>query len=129
MSLDGFEVVHLVQGECMMTFSKSGIYFSQATVERLGKPLYVRVLINRKDKILAIQIANKNDSNATSFYKEKKNMTVRWNINSLKQDIVNLTGWDVKQSNYRVAGEFDADEEALLFDLKKAKVLKTRNNK
>ncbi|MBT1169971.1 hypothetical protein [Bifidobacterium sp. SO4] len=69
--LQGFEEVQLVKpvGKTVMTVTDSAIRFNKATVEVLGSPAYVKVLINEKTKQIAVTPAAEKADNAVKFAK------------------------------------------------------------
>ncbi|MFQ9705957.1 MAG: hypothetical protein ACLRX6_02570 [Limosilactobacillus pontis] len=131
MSLEGFKVITLVGGDIALTISKTGISFSQAAIIQLGKPRYVRLLINEKDKELAVQATDKNDNEKTSFFNpSRKTIAVRWGNKLLRQKIVELMHWNPNYM-YKIRGDYLHKDQALLFKLNEAdsfnKVNKKRN--
>ncbi|WP_251545319.1 hypothetical protein [Limosilactobacillus caecicola] len=121
MNLDNFKPLKVVSGGNTLTISKNGLSFSQAAIFTLGKPEYVKVLISRQDKEIAIQITDESDADKTRFYRKRnKNFSVRWNSASLKSIISNLMAWDLSKHTYKINGKFISEDNLLLFDLKEA---------
>ena len=121
--LEGFEVVNLTLGSPYISITKNGLTFNKASIVKLGKPAYVKLLMNKSDKMIAVQSCNDLDENATAFYKPKKSglITVRWNNGELINTISRLMNWNLNKGGYRIDGDFLGDENAMVFDLKKAK--------
>lgn len=65
--LSRFQTFTFTTGEQTMTVTKYGVRFSKATLVQLGRPEYVRVMINYEDKELIIQTTSPRDPNKTSF--------------------------------------------------------------
>lgn len=121
MDLEGFDVVKLVSGRQTLTISHAGISFSQAAIVRLGKPEYVKVMLNKQKKQLAIQITNVDDPGKTLFLRRgKKHSAVRWNNGLLKSSLSDLMNWNLKDYTYKVDGQYITTDKLLLFDLKDA---------
>lgn len=121
MDLSNFKAFQLIQGEITTTFSSNGLYFSQAAVMRLDQARYVRLMINYDEKVLAIVKTTSDDLDATIFYRGGKSKTVRWNTSNLKDEIVGLTNWDISKYNYKITGNFDRQNQALIFKLQNAR--------
>lgn len=123
--LSRFQTFTFTTGEQTMTVTKYGVRFSKATLIQLGRPEYVRVMINYEDKQLVIQSTSPRDPNKTSFLKpSKKKMEVQWNNSLLKGNLKELMGWDLNNVSYKVRGKFIPDQNLMLFNLKKARVEK-----
>ncbi|MCI6369091.1 MAG: hypothetical protein MR804_09400 [Limosilactobacillus reuteri] len=127
MDLSGFKPVILVSGKDTMTVSNAGVSFSQATIAQLGKPEYVKALINSESRQFVIQVVGASDPSRISFFrKKKKNMNVRWNNSILKNELSSLMGWDLETFTYRIDGDFHKEENLMLFDLSQAKSTKRK---
>ncbi|MGQ5708268.1 hypothetical protein [Lactobacillus sp. PSON] len=123
--LNGFQAFTFTTGENTMTVTSYGIRFSKATIVQLGMPRYVNILINYDSKEFAIKVTNSSDIQKTQFLNpERKKMEVQWNNSLLKDNLVNLMGWDLKNVSYKIKGKYIPDQSLMLFDLKEAKVEK-----
>lgn len=120
MLLEGFKVISLVSGLPSLSVTKNGAAFNKASVIKMEYADKVLLMINEKDKLIAIQKCEDQTPNATPFYKEQKNVMVRWNNSDLLATLEKMMGWDVKRNGYKITGEFFSDECALIFDLKDA---------
>ncbi|PJM78664.1 hypothetical protein [Bifidobacterium scaligerum] len=80
--LQGFEEVRLVKpvGKTVMTVTDSIVRFNKATVEVLGFPPFVKVLINEKTKQIAIASASDKSDNAVKFSKAEGKQTASVSI-------------------------------------------------
>lgn len=72
MDLSGFKPVILVSGKDTMTVSNAGVSFSQAIIAQLGKPEYVKALINSESRQFVIQVVGASDPSRISFFRKKK---------------------------------------------------------
>lgn len=112
----------LVAGKIALTVSHAGVSFSQAAIIALGKPEFVKVMINSDTKQIAIQVTDFSDEARTLFLKKgKRNLAVRWNNSLLKEDLSNLMKWDLKNKTYKIEGKYISNDKLLLFDLNQAK--------
>ena len=113
MALAGFQPYFVVPGSASISFSRNGLGVSKAAVAKLCNSKFVRILIDKPGKRLAIQVCKENDPMATPF-------------SNLNQTILNMTGWtfDEKKQCYKVEGTCVEDEDgpALIFDLKDAQI-------
>lgn len=122
MNLSGFETINLVSGKDTMTVSNDGISFSQATIVQLGKPEYVKAMINEGSKQFAVQVVDSNEPAKIPFFKRKrKNINVRWNNSVLKNELSGMMNWDLQSYTYRIDGKYYKEDQLMMFDLDKAK--------
>lgn len=121
--LEGFETINLAVGSPYMSVTKNGITFNKASIVKLGKPSHVKLLMNKKDKLIAIQPCSKDDQDATSFFKPKKSglVTVRWNNGELINTVARLMSWDLEENVRRIDGMYWEEDNAMVFDLKQAR--------
>lgn len=124
--LDNFKVFNFNEGVPYASITTNGLTFNKSVVMKLGYPQYVLFLIDEESKQIAIQKSAEGETNAVSFYKEKKSgvLSVRWNGRDLLSSIASMMGWNLEQMSFKVYGELIKDEGAILFDLKSATELK-----
>lgn len=72
--LDGFEAVgeKTITNKMTMTVMESSVRFSKGVTEALGCPAYVKLLVNDKQKKIAVQACDAKDENAIKFCKTKR---------------------------------------------------------
>ena len=99
MALAGFQPYFVVPGSASLSFSRNGLGVSKAAVAKLCNSKFVRILIDKPGKRLAIQVCEENDPMATPFSKSDKPEGVRWNTKDLNQTILNMTGWTFDEKN------------------------------
>ena len=122
--LDGFEKVILFTGIPYVSVTRNGITFNKPTIIKLGSPSHVELLINKREKQIAIRVCDGSDDAAAAFYKNKgkKVMNVRWNNKDLLTTLSNMMGWDLDATDgYRIDGKYYENENAMIYDLKEAK--------
>ena len=74
--LDGFEAIgEPITSKITMTVMESSVRFSKGAVEALGRPAYVKLLVNDKQKKIAIQVCDAKDENAIKFCGNNRNKT------------------------------------------------------
>ncbi len=118
-----FETIDLsVQGAAELYVNLTGLTFSRRTVEDLGYPQYVKIMMDRSEKIFAIQACRQDSDKAYKFAKAKNDQKsgVSLNSNTLRSIVRNLASdWD-PEVRYKVNGTFFSEERIMLFDLKAA---------
>lgn len=123
---DGFKSFNFDEGVPYVSITKNGVTFNKAVIMKLNYPANVVLLINAEEKVIAIQKCAPDVKNSTTFYKENERniLSVRWNARDLLNTLQDITGWDLSKDSYRVDGILVVEENAMLFDLKTAKILK-----
>lgn len=121
--LQGFEPIKRVKGIPTVTISKDGVAFTTAVLEKLGKPSYVVPMIDRSGQRFAIVASEHETDDTRSFYKtgRKSSYGIRWSDRDLRSTLAEMMGWDLSVCGYRAEGAYDYDENAFVFDLKRAK--------
>lgn len=97
---------------------KEFVCLSVKTIERLNFPQYVQLFINNNDKLFGIKSCKKNSKNSIRLSKNKK---VGFYNKNIVSELRTLTCID---QNFKVEGNYIEEENALLFDLKKAYIVK-----
>ncbi|WP_413476291.1 hypothetical protein [Latilactobacillus fuchuensis] len=124
MDLEKFKPVILTSGPSTMTIAKSGVSFSQASVIKLNKSEFVRILMNSDDRMILIEEASKEDEQAVPFFNpNRKVITARWNYSDFNNSLSQMMEWDTDENTYKVHGTYLENEKAMLFDLNKAQIL------
>ncbi len=123
--LEGFKPFSFGSAGPYMSVTKNGVTFNKAAAEKLGNPANVLLLINHQTAQLAIKKTAVNDTNAIPFCAaiKKGAPSVRWNSKDLLREICSMTGWILDAPDcvgYKVFGQFDKSEGALIFSLNDA---------
>lgn len=128
--LDSFEVMPYVTGVSNMSITKDGVNFNKTTVEKLGSPSYVLVLIDKSNLKLAVTPCDEHRQGARPFLREGRSARtgVRWNNTDLKESIQTLTGWDLEASGRKVVGRFYPEDNVMIFDLTEWTPIERRSN-
>ena len=131
--LDSFKPRKLVVGSPFISITINGISLNKSAISRLDYAEYVRILIDEEAKELAVQVCDKDDPNKEAFVKPEKGedaQYVRWNN---REFIKQLADWapseELKQSGFKVPGEYLPEEKAFLFIFSKAVPLKESEDK
>jgi hypothetical protein len=124
--LDSFEVLENVTGAPYLSITKNGVSFNKCVLEKMGCPQYVKALIDRDGKRMAIVACDGKDRASRAFYKDGRDTSygVRWNNYDLKQTIENMMGWDLLDGSWKVFGEFFRDDCAMIFDFMQAESMR-----
>lgn len=118
--LEGFKQYNMTIGTASVSITENGIAFSKTTIVKMDKVPYVKLFIDEGNKRIAIQKANKDDEGAINFYSNQKIISVRWNNKELLKTIARMMEWELSGNVYKVDGDYIAEDEAMIFDLKKA---------
>lgn len=123
--LEGFETVLLTVGAPYISVTKNGVTFNKAAIVKLGKPSHVKLMMNKEKNMLAVQPCNESEQEATPFFKPKKSglISVRWNNSEFINTISKMMKWNLDETGYRIDGEYWDDDNAMVFDLKTAKIV------
>jgi len=125
---EDFKIISLSVGLPSVSITANGVTFSKSAIVKLGKPAWVVLLMSEDTRQLAIKVCDKADEGATAFLRNRnaKNMMVRWNNRDLLQTIEKMMKWNLDDQGYKIMGEYFSSENALLFDMNKATVIKDR---
>lgn len=118
--LEGFKQYNMTIGTASVSITENGIAFSKTTIVKMDKVPYVKLFIDEGNKRIAIQKAKKEDEGAINFYSNQKIVSVRWNNKELLKTIARMMDWELSGNVYKVDGDYIAEDEAMIFDLKEA---------
>lgn len=121
--LKNFTVVELLRtrSDSVVTIKKNTLRFNMPTAVELHYTPFIQILINAKDKQLAIRECKSTDVQAVKFSKPKGEQRYQLSVTcaSVTDMIRKLMQWDEEQA-FNVPGVYMADEKALVYDLKSA---------
>lgn len=125
--LENFKIFNFNEGVPYVSVTSNGITFNKAVVMKLGYPEHVLLLTDEESCCIAVQKSDADNPRAAAFYKPKKSkvISVRWNGRDLLNTICEMTGWDLSMHSYRIDGALLREENAMLFNLREAKELKS----
>lgn len=123
MDLSGFAAFDFTRGIPYFSITENGITFNKGVTTRLACPAYVRFLINKETRQVALQVCEENTPKAVQFYKPNKKdlYSVRWNSQDLLTTLKKLLGSNLEHG-FRVDGRL-VEDGLMLFDLNEAKPL------
>lgn len=121
-NLEGFEEFNFNEGVPYVSITNNGVTFNKSVVMKMDYPPFVKLLINRATKQIAVKACGEDSPNATAFYKQRKKnvISVRWNGRDLLNTIQEITEWDLSIESYKIEGQFLREENAMLFNLTEA---------
>ena len=118
--LDGFEVyTRKADGNIFISVTSYGVAFSKASVASLNFPGHVHVLFD-KNANMAISPCEK-DTTSRVFVKNPDSDRagfVRWNDKRLIKHMIELADLNIGSKGIRIKGEYFADENILIYNLK-----------
>lgn len=123
--LKNFSVLSFGSTGPLVSITKNGVTFNKAAVDRMGGTQYVLLLLDETSKQFAIQKCSQNTPQAMPFVAAIKPgaPSVRWGSKEFLRILKRLTGWsldDDSSKGYKVPGEYQRSENAMIFDLNKA---------
>ncbi len=112
----------MVRGEAEMHLTKKYVTFTGALLEEMGNPEYVKLLINPKTKLFALQKCDKNEPRAFCFLPSGNRKRAKYSgAKVLRETIVSLMGDAYEQNcSYGWKGNYLAQHKAWVFDITKA---------
>lgn len=122
-NIESFDIISLLRrGEAEMQLNKRYMTFTKSLIEEMGWPPYIRILINAKDGIFALQACKATDENAYKFSRpkgEQKDAKYCCTI-SVKNSVIAAMGdkWD-ENKFYGFKGTYFSDAKAMVFELDK----------
>lgn len=124
--LESFKPFNFNEGVPYVSVTNNGVTFNKSAVIKLGYPEHVILLIDEASKRIAIQKCDGDAKNAAMFYKPKQSkvISVRWNGRDLLNTIQDMMGWDLSKEGFRTEGVLLKEDNAMLFDLTTAVILK-----
>ena len=130
--LQGYEVVRSMffgmSDKMVMTLSDGKIHFNANCVKELDRIEYVEILLNTKEKCIAVRPCDRNSPTAVHWAKigEKRIKTISKSCRGFIGPLCNLMDWDL-DSKYRFVGRFvsSGDECCIFFDLTDPEITRT----
>lgn len=121
--LKNFTVVELLRtrSDSVVTIKKNTLRFNMPTAVELHYAPYIQVLVNAKDKQLAIKECKETDTHALKFSKPQGEQKYQLAVNhpAAADMIRKLMSWDEDMTR-NVPGVYLADDRAIVYDLKSA---------
>lgn len=129
--IEGFKKVTLNNGKISMSVTNTGTSFNGMTAEMLRNPKKAILLIDEKGKRLAVQACGDEEPGSLSFKYDDDNEPIgaRFNNQAFQSRVAELMGWDLDKKNFRIDGQYDSTNKAVIFSLEEAREFKKRNVK
>lgn len=126
--LTGFTRYDLSEGEPTMSITANGTSLNEEVSKMLGRPERAELLIDEKGKRIAVVPCGKDAKGTINFGGDRKlSNGIRFNNRGFQSKIATLMGWDLSVDNYRISGIYLDEDQAMVFDLNKARRFKKRN--
>ena len=126
---ENFKPYNITIGFPNVSITSNGMNFSKTAVAKLDNPKHVMFMMNEHDRQIALKVCGEFDDYAVKFAKEGKQLnSVRFNNKDLLQTIEKMMNWDLKSQGFRITGDYFSEENALLFDLNKARPIEYKDN-
>ena len=119
-----FKPYGITNGLPNVSITKNGMNFSKTAVTKLGNPKHIMFMLDDDEKQMLAKVCGDTDTYAVKFAKTEKITSVRFNNKDFLQTIEKMMTWNLKTQGYKITGEYFHDENAILFDLNKAKSMK-----
>lgn len=121
--LKNFTVVELLKtrSDSVVTLKKNALRFNMPTAIELHYTPFIQILINAKDKQLAIRECKETDSNALKFSKPQGEQKYQLTVGcpAVTDMVRKLMQWD-EEMVWNVPGVYLAEDKAIVYDLKSA---------
>ena len=120
--LEGFEVVNLVaaKGASTLTATASSLKFNKATATELNYPPYIRMLVDAKNRKVAIQPCTEKDPNAVSFSapEEKQTYAIIVKVPALVAELRRMLQFekDGRKVTYTISGTCYPEENVIIYE-------------
>lgn len=120
-----FTVIDVAAGAVpQMTVNLNGLSFTAKTLDVLGRPEFVRPLLDADNKAFALQVCKEKDSRAMKFTSNTQASGYSSTCNTIRHALRRLMGNAWKDSmRYEMDGVYFPDAKAVVFDLTSAKEL------
>ena len=128
-----FEVINVeTTGNYLLTLNKNSITFDKSIAEALGYSSHIRPLLDRENKIFAIQACKANSLKSIPFSKSESQQkgSIKMQYGALRNILRSLMKDKWKEEmRYQLEGELIPDKKAMIFELEKFNELplKSRN--
>lgn len=128
-----FEVINAEStGELSLTVNLNYVSFTRAVAELLNYPNHVKPLIDRKERVFAIQSCKSSTSKVINFSKpeSKQKGTVKILSAAIKNSLraIMKDSWQ-DNMRYQIMGTFIPEHKAFIFNLKESTELRSFNGK
>ncbi len=129
--IEGFKKVVLNNGRASMSVTNIGTSFNGMVADMLRNPTKAELLIDEEGKRLAVQACGQDEHGTLTFkYRSDRSYVgARFNNQAFQSRVAELMGWDLDKGNFRIDGQYDPVNKAVIFSLEEAREFKKRNVK
>ena len=116
--LDSFKPRKLVIGSPYISVTSNGVSINKSAIDKLEYAEYIKFLVDEQGRRLAVQVCGEDDPDKVQFVnpKRKNVLYVRWNNREFTKQLLNWAPREeLKQSGFKVPGEFFPDEKVFIF--------------
>ncbi|MGM0158384.1 hypothetical protein IGI47_002716 [Enterococcus sp. AZ191] len=128
-----FEVINVeTTGIYLLTLNKNSITFDKSIAEALGYSTHIRPLLDRENKIFAIQACKANSLKSIPFSKSESQQkgSIKMQYGALRNILRSLMKDKWKEEmRYQLEGELIPDKKAMIFELEKFNELPLKSRK
>ena len=129
--LDNFKMVKYSNAEPFLTLTDRMLTFSKQAIDLLDSASFVHAFFDQENALFAVQACEK-DSNAFPFVKHEKmapgkQVLVRWGSKEILVPLKNLLNKKIPPQGLRIYGEYDEDENLIIFDINNNIPVEKRN--
>ncbi|EMF0171273.1 hypothetical protein ACQZP6_001428 [Enterococcus hirae] len=128
-----FEVINVeTTGNYLLTLNKNSITFDKSVAEALGYSSHIRPLLDRENKIFAIQACKANSLKSIPFSKSESQQkgSIKMQYGALRNILRSLMKDKWKEEmRYQLEGELIPDKKAMIFELEKFNELPLKSRK
>lgn len=128
-----FEVINVeTTGNYLLTLNKNSITFDKSIAEALGYSSHIRPLLDRENKIFAIQACKANSLKSIPFSKSESQQkgSIKMQYGALRNILRSLMKDKWKEEmRYQLEGELIPGKKAMIFELEKFNELPLKSRK
>ncbi|OTN90634.1 hypothetical protein [Enterococcus faecium] len=128
-----FEVINVeTTGNYLLTLNKNSITFDKSIAEALGYSSHIRPLLDRENKVFAIQACKANSLKSIPFSKSESQQkgSIKMQYGALRNILRSLMKDKWKEEmRYQLEGELIRDKKAMIFELEKFNELPLKSRK
>lgn len=116
-----FEVISIeTTGNNLLTLNKNSVTFDKSIAESLGYPSHVKLLLDKENKIFAIQSCKSNTLNSVPFSKSatQQKGSIKMQYGSIRNILRTVMKESFKdEMRYQFKGNLLAENKAMIFEL------------
>lgn len=128
-----FEVINVENtGNNLLTINKNALTFDKSIADALGYPSHIKLLLDRENKVFAIQSCKSTTSKSIAFSKTESQQkgSVKLQSSAIRNAlrIIMKDSWN-DDMRYQIKGRFIPERKVFIFDLKMFKEIPPHKKK